>query len=177
MPRGRHPALDDSSWREVKLPGRWSDINVKGENAYGWYRRHIEVPAELRGKEVLLLIGKVDDVDETFVNGTRVGGMGSFPPAYQTAWDQVRRYRVPANLFKCDGTDVIAVRDYNGQADAGIIEAASPVLMSGPFSMDSSEWRPAGLHGRRGGMVPQDLLPARRRARAARSGLPSKAFT
>lgn len=128
---------DDSSWREVKLPGKWSEMNLKSENGYGWYRRRIEVPAALRGKEVLLLIGKVDDVDETFVNGTRVGGLGSFPPAYQTAWEQVRRYRVPANLFKCDGTDVIAVRDYNGSSDAGIIEAAAPLMRSGPFSGDS----------------------------------------
>jgi len=130
--------LDDSSWREVKLPGTWSEMNIKAENAYGWYRRRIEVPAALRGKDVLLLIGKVDDVDETFVNGIRVGGMGSFPPAYQTAWDQVRRYRVPANIFKCDGTDVIAVRDYNGSSDAGIIEAAAPLIQSGPFSLDSA---------------------------------------
>ena len=143
-PSWKDPGMDDSSWREVKLPGKWSEMNLKTENAYGWYRRRIEVPVALRNHEVLLLVGKVDDADETFVNGTRVGGMGSFPPAYQTAWEQVRRYRVAANLFKCDGTDVIAVRDYNGQGDAGIYEAASPVLRSGPFSADSPNGRPQG---------------------------------
>ncbi|HEU5070806.1 MAG TPA: glycoside hydrolase family 2 TIM barrel-domain containing protein [Verrucomicrobiae bacterium] len=136
--------LDDSSWRDIKLPARWSELGLKAENAFGWYRCHIQVPADLRGKEVLLLLGKVDDVDETFVNGTRVGGMGSFPPAYETAWDRVRRYRVPANLFKCDGTDVIAVRDYNGSADGGIIETAAPLLRSGPFTMDSPNGGPQG---------------------------------
>jgi hypothetical protein len=70
--------------------------------------------------------------------------MGSLPPDYLTAWDKVRRYRVPAGLFKCDGTDVIAVRDYNGQSDAGIIEAASPLLRSGPFSVDSPSGGPQG---------------------------------
>ncbi len=139
-PAWKQPAFDDAAWQPVNLPGHWSDFNYKASSAYGWYRRRIAVPAGLRGGEVLLLLGKVDDADETFVNGVKVGGMGAFPPGYASAWTQTRRYRVPAGLFKGDGTDVVAVRDYNGDGDAGIYAAAEPPVRSGPFDADS----PAG---------------------------------
>jgi len=62
--------------------------------------------------------------------------MGNFPPAYSTAWTATRRYLVPARLLKGDGTDLIAVRDYNGDGDAGIYEAAGPAQRSGPFDSE-----------------------------------------
>ncbi len=136
-PAWKDPGYDDSAWRQVHLPGHWSDINYRAENSYAWYRRRITIPAAMRGKAIILLIGKVDDVDETFVNGVKVGGLGSFPPGYSTAWEISRRYPVPARLLKGDGTDVVAVRDYNGQADAGIYEAATPPHRSGPFDAES----------------------------------------
>jgi beta-galactosidase len=136
-PAWKSPQYDDSTWRSVQLPAHWSAINYKAENSYAWYRRRITVPPALRGKDVILLIGKVDDVDETFVNGVKVGGMGTFPPNYSTAWEISRRYLVPARLLKGDGTDVVAVRDYNGQADAGIYEAATAPHRSGPFDAES----------------------------------------
>jgi beta-galactosidase len=133
----KNPAFDDSGWQTVQLPAHWSDINYHSTNSYAWYRRHFDIPAADRGHDILLLIGKVDDVDETYVNGVKVGGMGAFPPNYSTAWTIARRYQVPAKILKGDGTDVIAIRDYNGDADAGIYEAAGPAVRSGPFDADS----------------------------------------
>lgn len=137
-PTWKDPKFDDTSWQEVKLPAHWREHSGKApENAFGWYRRKFTVPPTMRGKDIVLLIGKVDDVDETFVNGVKVGGMGSLPPHYDTAWTISRRYSVPANLLKGDGTDVIAIRDYNGQADAGIYEVANAPRRSGPFDADA----------------------------------------
>jgi len=59
------------------------------------------------------------DVDETFLNGERIGGMGSFPPEYRTAWDKARRYRIPASLVRGDGSDVLAVRVFDGGGNGG----------------------------------------------------------
>ena len=164
----KQPDFDDSGWTAVRLPAFWS-THVTGDitQKFGWYRRRFTVPAAMRGKDVLLLLGKVDDADETFVNGVKVGGLGAFPPNYVTAYDVPRRYPVPARLLKGDGTDVIAVRDYNGAGDAGIFEAATALHRSGPFDSESPggtaqgyteggvAWYrkrfvlPAGLRGRR----------------------------
>jgi beta-galactosidase len=91
----------------------------------------------MRGKQVLLLLGKIDDVDETFVNGVKIGGLGALPPNYQTAWDVDRRYVVPAGILRCDGTDLVAIRDYNGEKDAGLYEAPGSIVHTGPFDSDS----------------------------------------
>ena len=137
-PAWKAPGFDDSAWQAVSLPTHWS-THVTGSftQKFGWYRRRIDVPAALQGKDVLLLLGKVDDADETFINGVKVGGEGGFPPNYATAWTTTRRYLVPARLLKGDGTDVIAVRDYNGDGDAGIYQAATAPVQSGPFDSDS----------------------------------------
>jgi len=145
-PAWKAPDFDDAAWQTVTLPTHWSThLTASFTQKFGWYRRRISVPAALRGKDVLLLLGKVDDADETFVNGIKVGGTGSFPPHYETAWTATRRYLVPARLLKGDGTDVVAVRDYNGAGDAGIYEAAAPPDRSGPFDADSESGAAQGF--------------------------------
>ncbi len=130
----KDPALDDGAWQEVKLPATWeAHSDYTQDYVYGWYRRKIEIPAEMRGKDVRLAIGRIDDVDETFVNGVKVGGNGSFPPEYQSAADKVRVYDVPAALLKGDGSDVVAIRAFDGLGNGGLLEAAAVALRSGPF--------------------------------------------
>lgn len=133
-PTWKEPGLDDEAWQTVRLPATWeAHSNYTADNVYGWYRRHLEIPAAWRGREVLLLLGKIDDVDETFVNGVKVGGMGSFPPTFRTAWDKVRRYRVPAGLLKGGGLDVVAVRCFDAQYSGGLYAADAEPQRSGPF--------------------------------------------
>ena len=76
----KNPDFDDSSWQIVKLPSTWEEhSNYTPDNVYGWYRRELTVPADLKGKDIFINVGKIDDADETYFNGVKVGGMGSFP--------------------------------------------------------------------------------------------------
>jgi beta-galactosidase len=134
------PGFDDNSWQSVTLPDIWEHhSNYTNDNVYGWFRRRIEIPAECKGKDFDLLLGKIDDVDETFLNGERIGGMGSFPPDYHTAYDAARRYRVPAALVRGDGSDVLAVRVFDGTGNGGIYEASVKSIRVGPFDPGQSE--------------------------------------
>ncbi|TEB41432.1 hypothetical protein D0809_25550, partial [Flavobacterium circumlabens] len=58
-------------------------------------------------KEAVLYLSKVDDEDQTYVNGVEVGT--------NNLWDKQRVYKIPANVLK-EGTNVISVRvtDYSG---------------------------------------------------------------
>lgn len=133
-PAWADPALDDAAWETVRLPAHWEDHSGYTEdNAYGWYRCRLPIAAGQRGMGITLALGKIDDVDETFVNGVRVGSLGQFPPSYETAWDQTRRYEVPAGLLRGDGTDVVAIRVFDGQGQGGFYQAATPRVRSGPF--------------------------------------------
>ncbi|MBN1421200.1 MAG: DUF4982 domain-containing protein [Planctomycetes bacterium] len=144
--RWREPALDDSDWQEVRLPAYWENhSDYTDRDAYGWYRRRIAVPEAMRGKDILIDLGKVDDVDETFVNGTKVGGSGAFPPDYRSAWTQSRRYTVPAGLLRGDGTDVVAVRVFDGDGNGGLYAEGTPTFRSGPFDAESEGGASSGF--------------------------------
>jgi len=132
--------LDDSRWQPVTLPDNWEHhSDYTQDNVYGWFRRRLEIPADLRGKDFDLLLGKIDDVDEVFLNGVRVGGTGSFPPDYRTAYTTERRYRVAASLVHGDGSDVLAVRVFDGNGDGGILAAGTKSIRVGPFTTRESE--------------------------------------
>ncbi|BCM93920.1 beta-galactosidase BoGH2A [Abditibacteriota bacterium] len=128
------PEFDDRGWSSFSAPATYNELPPFAPGSYGWYRKHIIVPPVAKGKDVELIVGKVDDVDETFVNGVKVGQSGSFPPTYNTAYGELRAYPVPAQLLKGDGSNVVAVRVYNGEGAGGLY---APVLTtttrSGPF--------------------------------------------
>jgi len=132
-PSWKDPSLDDSGWKTVRVPSTWDAHGDAAVNAYGWYRRKLRIPAGLARKGFVLPLGKLDDVDEAFLNGVRIGGLGSFPPNYRTAWSQIRLYRVSPGLARGDGSDVLAVRVYNGGGQGGWYAASERPLRSGPF--------------------------------------------
>lgn len=130
----KRPDFDDTGWDVVKLPAYWeAHSNYTEDNAFGWYRRKMDIPADMKGKDIMLLLGKVDDVDEVWLNGERIGGMGAFPPNYATAWEVERRYPVSASLIRGDGTDVLAVRVFDGTHGGGIFAAGVKNERVGPF--------------------------------------------
>lgn len=130
----KDPELDDSEWRQVNLPATWEQHSQYHDDyAFGWYRRRIIVPERLRGQDFDLLLGRIDDVDEAWLNGQRIGATGSFPPDYRTAWDVERRYRVPASLVRGDGADVLAVRVFDGEKEGGILAKGTKSARIGPF--------------------------------------------
>ncbi len=145
-PNWKKPDFDDSKWQQVILPANWEEhSNYQESNVYGWYRRKITIPADLKGKDIQLGIGRIDDVDETFVNGTKIGQLGSFPPNYVTAWADDRQYNVPANLLKGDGTDVVAVRVFDGEGGGGLYAKDTAHVRSGPFDSKSEGGASAGF--------------------------------
>lgn len=126
--------LDDRRWQTVTLPDNWEQhSNQTNDNSYGWFRRRLEIPADCRGKDFDLLLGRIDDADGVWLNGERIGGTGSFPPNYRTAWEVERRYRVPAGLVRGDGTDVLAVRVFDGTGNGGLCTEGIKSVRIGPF--------------------------------------------
>ena len=129
------PGFDDSTWAEVVLPAAWDEHSAyKEDKTYGWFRRKLEIPAALQGREFLLAVGWVKDADQTFVNGVLVGSTGSFPPAFRGAETDDRYYKVSPDLVKGDGSDVVAVRAYRQAGyGGGIFREQMPHTRSGPF--------------------------------------------
>lgn len=118
-PAWANPKTDVSNWDKIYVPGQWEDY-YKDYNGYAWYRKNFDMNSYPPKGTLALLMGKIDDVDEVFVNGVKVGQTGSFFPNYRTAYDVDRKYFLPNGILK--STDnVIAVRVYDEGQAGGIV--------------------------------------------------------
>jgi sialate O-acetylesterase len=97
-------ALDDSHWPKMKLPGLWEQQGLGLEDLDGlvWFRKIVEIPEAEAGKPAIIEFGKIDDSDDCYLNGTRIGGM-------KNQYNELRRYNIPAGILR-PGKNLIAVR-------------------------------------------------------------------
>lgn len=116
-PARAQAAYDDRSWKNMKVPAYWEKQGYKNYDGYAWYRRSFSFN-ETAGP-LYLMLGRIDDTDEVFINGQRVGGEGRFPPNYASAWNRERIYPVPRGVLHA-GANVIAIRVYDDQQAGGI---------------------------------------------------------
>ena len=137
-PVWKEPGASETGWETVTLPATWEEHSgYTNDNVYGWYRRNIAVPESYRGQDVWLELGRIDDVDQTYFNGQLVGSTGSFPPDFKTAYSERRRYRVPKELIRYGAENTVAVRVFDGYGGGGMVEAAIPRVVSGPFDSEA----------------------------------------
>ena len=108
------PAFDHGKWKTMKVPGHFQNAGLPGHDGVVWFRKTIELSAGQAKSMAILNLGQIDDMDVTWVNGTRVGGYEN-PGHHYT----VRKYPVPAGLLKT-GKNTIAVRVMDHGAPGGI---------------------------------------------------------
>ncbi len=103
----KNPDFNDTKWPEIKVPSLWENQQIGNIDGVVWMRKTITLTADQAKKEAVLYLSKVDDEDQTYVNGILVGT--------NNIWDRERMYKIPANVLK-EGKNVIAVRiaDYTG---------------------------------------------------------------
>jgi hypothetical protein len=116
------PNFDDKEWEVINVPSQWENEGFPGYDGYAWYRLWFTTPPDLKSQNLYLSLGRIDDVDQTYLNGHFVGSEGVFPPNYHTAWNIRRIYHIPADKLVIGGRNLLAVRVYDSQMGGGIIE-------------------------------------------------------
>lgn len=104
--------LDDSDWDTVPVPALWETAGYNGMDGVAWYRTTFELSAQEAAAGVMLGVGMVDDSDETWVNGQRVG-------ATTNRWNTPRQYPVSAQVLRA-GINHVAVRVTDTGGGGGI---------------------------------------------------------
>lgn len=105
---------NDIGWKEMKLPTLWEQTGMGQFDGVVWFRKQVTIPAGWVHRDLVLNLGPVDDIDETFVNGVKVGGFEE-----EGYWNVNRSYNVPASVV--DSTLLeIAVRVIDLQGGGGI---------------------------------------------------------
>ena len=115
-------ALPAQDWRSITVPGDW-ESQMGPHDGFAWYRCFVEVPAAWRGSRLLLTVRRVDDVDEAYFNGTRVGANGGMPPLFAKPSSHVRRPAViDPDQVRWGEMNLVAFRVYDEKGNGGILE-------------------------------------------------------
>ncbi len=121
-----NPAFDDSKWQQIIAPTMWDYQGFEDYDGFAWYRVQFEIPQSVQNEKLFLMLGKIDDVDEAYVNGVRVGNTGSIGNGsrwidrIQDEYQKVRVYRIPNSAIKVNQKNVLAVRVYDKMKFGGL---------------------------------------------------------
>ena len=123
--------FNDASWKETDIPSEWSKTKEIGLfEGVIWLRKTITIPTEWAGKTLQLELGPIDEMDETYVNGTRVGYSDLL-----NDWSKDRIYKVPAALVSGEKL-TIAIRAINTYNEGGLFGKPEQVKI---FPIDELE--------------------------------------
>lgn len=107
--------FDDSRWQEIKVPLLWDAQGYKDYDGFAWYRVKFKVPANLADRRLVLLLGRIDDMDEAYLNGELIGRTGRLRRGlsqkdYDGYYREQRAYSIPISLLNTNGENTLAVR-------------------------------------------------------------------
>jgi sialate O-acetylesterase len=124
--------LNDNSWNHLFVPLHWDSQGYKDYDGFAWYRLEFDVNFNKNeiSADLIVLLGKIDDVDQTFLNGNLIGSTGdlitkplteNYTDASNIEYKTLRGYRINKNVLK-NGRNVLAIRVFDGYNYGGIYE-------------------------------------------------------
>jgi Beta-galactosidase/beta-glucuronidase len=123
------PSFNDSGWDKIAVPAPWENEGYKEYNGYAWYRRTFNPGTIPDNTTIYLMLGRIDDVDEVYLNGKLIGKSGKFPPNFESAYNRTRKYIIPIENLKKDAENVIAVRVYDSYLEGGIVDGLTGIYV------------------------------------------------
>lgn len=130
----------DQQWKTMTLPTLWESTEIGEFDGVVWFRKTIDIPESWAGKDALVELGPIDDMDITFVNGVLIGKHDQ-----NGFWQTDRKYNVSGSLLH-PGKNVIAVRALDNQGGGGIFGKPEqmkiyPVDQPGEKLSLAGEWK------------------------------------
>lgn len=129
------PDYDDSAWKQVTVPGGFSELGVTDAPALVWFRKEITLPDPLPKAATesapgpflsggaTLHLGSIERMDTAYLNGVEVGA---------SAWvENPRVYFIHPGVLK-PGRNVIAIRVLKTKPDGGFLSKAEDLHLALP---------------------------------------------
>jgi sialate O-acetylesterase len=118
--------FDDSAWPFMEIPSDyWKGTELETFDGIVCFRKKFELPASFSGNDMVLYLGPIDDMDDTYLNGVRIGENLSLG-----FWQKERIYKVPGNLLK-SGQNVLTVFVIDHMGGGGIY-SSSDISLADP---------------------------------------------
>lgn len=112
----------DNAWKSITLPtaqGWETTRGFEGLDGAVWFRTTFELPSNWKGKNLVLSLGRIRDLDVTYINGNQVG---------TTSGTAYRKYIIPAKELRT-GTNLLAIQVLNFNDKGGLTSAAKEMLL------------------------------------------------
>jgi len=146
---------DDSKWENIAVPSSWEDQGFRDYDGYAWYRKKFTLPKDFETKDMVLLMGRIDDMDQVYINGTLVGSTGNIERrwAHNNECDVSRTYFINDGILRSGATNTIAVRVYDQEGRGGIYDGPITIIKRSEYKAfwkrykeeDFSWWSLLGL--------------------------------
>ena len=121
------PSFKPNHWQPIAIPGYWEDQGLRDLNGTVWYRREIELPRSMEGKEATVYLGRIVNADQLFINGEQVG---------ETTYEYPqRRYKVRNGLLKT-GKNLFVIRVTNSGGKGGFVTDKPYYVFAGSDTVD-----------------------------------------
>lgn len=153
------PSYKPAGWRRIAIPGYWEDQGIRDLDGVMWYRREIFVPDSMSNKAGQILLGRIADADELYINGKKVGTTGYQYPQ--------RRYQLPEGALK-PGRNLFVIRVSNHSGKGGFVPDKPYAVIVGKDTIDlAGYWNykvgqvfPPGTRSADGDNMPAHLQPS-----------------
>lgn len=118
---------NDNLWDKINVPSYWEQEGYDGYDGYAWYRNNFSVPSGLQQSEIFISVGKIDDVDQVYINGKLIGSVYELPKDREYRrkgyeFNARRIYRIPEGILYKNKPNTIAVRVYDQGWGGGIYQ-------------------------------------------------------
>mgnify|MGYP002639779895 CR=1 FL=1 len=118
---------DFSDWDEIMVPGIWENQAYKSYDGIASYAIEFNLSNEFDGERMVLVLGKIDDLDQVYLNGKLIGQSGSFtkdalynnPDFHQ----QLRGYYLPLDALN-KGKNILIVKVLDAGGFGGLYEGS-----------------------------------------------------
>ncbi len=132
----REMNFDDSNWESMTVPAN-IESHMGDFDGVLWFRKEFTFDGNVDQDDYKLFLGKIDDMDATYLNGTKVGQCEE-----GNCYGVIRDYEIPSGLLK-KGGNVIAIRVIDARNAGGIIDSdVVGITQAGDFKVNlNGDWK------------------------------------
>lgn len=121
-------AWDFSNWDEIMVPGMWENQGYKTYDGIACYAIEFDLNNEFENERMVLVLGKIDDLDQVYLNGKLIGQSGDFnkKTLYNNKYydRQLRGYYLPLDALNHQDKNVLIVKVLDAGGLGGLYEGS-----------------------------------------------------
>lgn len=103
-----------SDWDDIIVPGIWENQGYKSYDGIAIYAIEFGLSDEFDGESMVLVLGKIDDLDQVYLNGKLIGQSGDFNKntlyGHSKFHQQLRGYYLPIDALNNEAKNVLIVK-------------------------------------------------------------------